>query len=265
LLRLLAAVCLIYLALTAVLYTFQRRLLYHPDRLAPSRAEAGLAVMEEHRLQTADGVAIAAWYSPPAKARGALLYLHGNAGNLGSLGAKLKPYLAAGLGVLAIDWRGYGTSQGQPSEDGLYEDGRAALEFLTARGIAPERIAIHGESLGSGVATKLAAGRKLAALILEAPFTSVADAAQLHYPYLPAKWLVKDRFDSLERIQEITAPILILHGEKDQTVPVEHGKRLLAKAGGKAKGVFYEQGGHADLFDLGAAQEALGFLEKQGI
>jgi fermentation-respiration switch protein FrsA (DUF1100 family) len=265
LLRFLGTACLAYLLFVAGLYALQRRLLYHPDRSAPSRMAAGLEAMGEIRIRTADGVEIAAWYRPAQGSRGALVYLHGNAGNLASLGAKLKPYLAAGFGVLAIDWRGFGASQGQPTEEGLYEDGRAALDFLNGQGVALGRIAIHGESLGSGVATKLGAERKLAALILEAPFTSVAEAAQLHYPYVPAKWLVKDRFDSLARIQDIQAPLLILHGEMDQTVPVEHGKRLLAKAGGKAEGVFYEKGGHADLFDLGAAREAIRFLEKRGM
>lgn len=259
-LRLVGAAAIGYLALVAIMYAAQRRLLYVPDRAPPSPIAAGLPEMAEERLVAADGVALGAWWRPPPEGRGVVVYLHGNAGNLASLTAKLRPYLDWGLGVLAIDWRGYGKSEGSPTEDGLYADGRAALDFLAAKGIGPDRVALHGESLGSGVATQLATERPVAALILEAPYTSVAEAAQRHYPYLPARWLVKDRFDSLSRIAGIRAPILIVHGEADDTIPVDHGKRLLAAAGGKAKGVFLPGANHVDLFERGVFRDIQAFL-----
>jgi fermentation-respiration switch protein FrsA (DUF1100 family) len=261
-LRLVGAAAIAYLALVAMMYAAQRRLLYVPDRSPPSPIAAGLPEMTEARLVAADGVTLSAWWRPPPADRGVLVYLHGNAGNLASLTGKLRPYLDWGLGVLAIDWRGYGKSEGSPTEEGLYADGRAALDFLAALGIGPERVALHGESLGSGVATLLALERPVAALILEAPYTSVAEAAQRHYPYLPARWLVKDRFDSLARIDRIKAPILIVHGEADDTIPVEHGRRLLAAAaGGRAKGIFLAGANHVDLFDRGVFRDIRAFLE----
>lgn len=264
LMSLLTGLALGYLVMLGGMYVFQRGLLYHPDRSSPlSPGLLGLKGMEEVWLKTSDGIRLNAWYAKPAEGRkGMVLYLHGNAGNLGGLAGKLAPYLEAGYGVLALDWRGYGNSEGSPTEDGLYADGRAALAYLAGLGVPSDRVVLHGESLGSGVATLLAVENKVAGVILEAPFLSVAEAAQHHYPYLPAKWLTKDRFDNLARIGSITAPILILHGELDNTVPVAHGRALLAAAGQQTKGRFLADAGHADLFDLGGREEVLGFIRQ---
>lgn len=246
----------VYLAVLAGMYVFQRRLLYHPDRQAPSVP----AAMQEVWFTTADGVRLNGWFKKPDGQTLTLLFLHGNAGNLDMIADKISAYGNAGFGVLAFDWRGYGKSDGEPSEEGLYADGRAALAFLSREGVETDRVALHGESLGSGVATKLASETSVAGVVLEAPFISVAEAAQVHYPYLPAKWLVKDRFDSLSRIANVQAPILILHGEADRTVPVEHGRMLLKAAGGRAQGLFYPGAGHMGCFDLGGREAAIGFL-----
>ncbi|MBF0267711.1 MAG: alpha/beta hydrolase [Alphaproteobacteria bacterium] len=258
LLTFLTAAALGYLTLLVGMYVFQRRLLYHPDRSSP----APLRGMAEIWLQAADGVRLNGWFAPAQGNAGVIVYLHGNAGNLGMLEDKLAAYLGAGLGVLAIDWRGYGKSAGSPSEEGLYADGRAALAFLAEKGVPLSRVVLHGESLGSGVATLLAVENQLAGLVLEAPFISVAETAQHHYPYLPARWLVKDRFDSLARIGKITVPLLILHCSDDRTVPVSHGQTLLAAAGPKAEGRFFAQGGHMGVFDQGGKEVALTFIKR---
>jgi fermentation-respiration switch protein FrsA (DUF1100 family) len=264
LLTLVGGLALGYLVLLGGMYAYQRGLLYHPDRSAPAAPiTLGLVGMEEVWLKTEDGLRLNAWYAPPAPGkRGVLLYLHGNAGNLASLPAKLSPYLGIGLGVLALDWRGYGKSEGSPTEEGLYADGRAALAFLAGLGVPVSQVVLHGESLGSGVATQLAVETGPAGVILEAPYLSVAEAAQFHYPYLPARWLVKDRFDNLVRIGAIRSPILILHGDLDQTVPVSHGRALLAAAGPEARGHFFPQAGHANLFDFGAQKEVQDFIRR---
>lgn len=257
-LSLLLASALGYLCVLAGMYHFQRRLLYHPDRAA---AQLPLG-FEEVWLTASDGVRLNAWYAPPRPDAPTVLYLHGNAGNLGTTAARLAALRDAGLGVLGIDWRGYGKSDGAPSEEGLYEDGRAALAFLKAKGIPFDRLVLYGESLGSGVATKLASETKVAGVILDAPYVSVADAAQHHYPYLPARWLVKDRFDNLSRIAILDTPILILHGEQDGTVPVSHGRALLAAAGKKAAARFFPMAGHMDCFDLGGREDAIRFIRQ---
>lgn len=248
----------LYVAVLAAMYLNQRNLLYHPDRASPPLP----AGMDEVWLTAEDGVRLNAWYAPPKDNRGVVLFLHGNAGNLALPAAKLQDYLQAGHGVLAIDWRGYGKSQGLPSEEGLFADGRAALAFLKEKGVGFERVVLHGESLGSGVAVLLASENRFAGIVLEAPFLSVAEAAQSHYPYLPARWLVKDRFDNLSRIAQVQAPILILHCESDRTVPVAHGRALLAAAGPKARGLFFPGGGHMESFDQGGRAATLDFIRE---
>lgn len=253
-----AAGAALYLAVLAVMYFNQRNLLYHPDRASPPL----LSGMDEIWLTASDGVRLNAWYAKPQEGGAVVLFLHGNAGNLALPADKLQDYLKAGHGVLALDWRGYGKSEGVPSEDGLFADGRAALAFLAEQGVGFERVVLHGESLGSGVAVKLASENRFAGVVLEAPFLSVAEAAQGHYPYLPARWLVKDRFDNLSRITQVKSPILILHCEGDRTVPVDHGRALLAAAGPKARGLFFPGGGHMDSFDLGGRAATLDFIRE---
>ncbi len=145
----------------------------------------------------------------------------------------------------------------------MYADGAAALDFIAAEGIAPDRIVLWGESLGSGVAVELAARRAVAAVILEAPFTSVAAAAQHHYRFIPAAMLVRDRFDSLSRIGRLNAPVLILHGERDRIVPVGHGRALLEAAAPPKEGWFAAEGGHQNLAQFGALDAAIAFIDRR--
>jgi pimeloyl-ACP methyl ester carboxylesterase len=243
-----------------VLYVFvtQRNLLYFPERGRPDLARAGVADMQIIELTAADGVKLSAWFKHAAPGKPNMLYLHGNAGNLERCGEKLRPYLDAGLGVLALDYRGYGMSQGQPNETGLYADARAALDFL-----AEKPVILYGESLGSGVAVEMAVERPVAALILEAPFTSIGDAGAVHYPWLPTRWLSIDKFDSAAKISRFNGPILVLHGERDPTVPAAQGKRLLELAGSRAEGVFFPQGDHVNLHELGSAKLVLDFIARR--
>jgi hypothetical protein len=158
-----------------------------------------------------------------------VVYFHGNGGSLAGAAAETAQYAAAGYGVLLVEYRGYGGNPGAPSEQGLYQDGRAAMAFLRAQGIAPARTIIVGHSLGTGTATQMAQEFGPAALILLAPFTSIPDAAAAAMPYVPARWLVSDRFDNLAKLPALTMPVLILHGTADSVVPFALGERL-AKA-----------------------------------
>jgi fermentation-respiration switch protein FrsA (DUF1100 family) len=252
-----------YALVIGLLYVGQRRMMYLPDGVRPDAAAAGVPELAAVTLTTADGLALLAWYRPPASDGPTLVYFHGNAGNLGDRAVKLRPYLDAGLGILLPAYRGYSGNAGSPSEAGLYADGRAALDFLAARGVAAASVVLYGESLGGGVAVQLATERAVGGVVLEAPFTSMAAAAQYHYPWTPARWLVRDRFDNLAKIARIHAPVLILHGEADGVVPVAMSRRLLAAANEPKAATFLPAAGHNDAHLHGLAAAVLSFISTQ--
>ncbi|MDE0056595.1 MAG: alpha/beta hydrolase [Defluviicoccus sp.] len=261
-LRYLTAAVVGYALLTGGLYLGQRRLLYSPDRAPPDLALAGLDGMEPAALATDDGLSLLAWYAPArGTGKATLVYFHGNAGHIGHRAGKVRPYLDAGHGVLLVSWRGYGGNDGSPTEDGLYRDGRAAFAFLDRLGVASETTVVYGESLGSGVAVQMARERRVAGVVLESPYTSIPSVAAHHYWYLPAAWLVRDRFDSLSKIGGIGAPLLVLHGERDRVVPVEFGRELFAAAREPKTWRGFAQAGH-DLYASGAADAVLAFLSE---
>ena len=254
-----------YVALVGSLYTFQRSILYLPSTATPSPAESGVPEMTPVTLETADGLRLMSWYRPAAEDRETIVYFHGNGGHIGYRGAKARPYLDAGYGMLLVSYRGYGGNPGSPSEDGLYEDGRATLGFLAARGVEPGHIVLYGESLGSGVAVQMAleqaqAARPLAAVVLEAPFTSTADVGASHYPWAPVRWLMKDRFDSQSKIAGIQAPVLIVHGGRDRVVPIRFGEALYAAAAAPKDALWIPDATHHDLDAFGASAKVLQFL-----
>src|SRR5581483_1281083 len=166
---------------------------------------------------------------------------------------------AAGFGLLALSYRGYGGSTGKPTEGGLLLDAAAAYDFAAAR-YPNGRIVLWGESLGTGVAVALAAVRRTAGLILDAPFTSAADIGASAYPFIPVRWFIKDAFRSDERIGQVRAPLLVLHGEQDRIVPVSFGERLFSLANEPKRMVRFPRAGHVDLDDHGAPEAVRSFL-----
>ncbi|MEE8202279.1 MAG: alpha/beta hydrolase [Alphaproteobacteria bacterium] len=251
-----------YAALVGALYLGQRRMMYFPDASVPSPAMWGVPEMQPVALDTADGLRLLAWYRAAAEGRPTLVYLHGNAGHIGYRGEKVRAYLDAGYGVLLLSWRGYGGNPGSPSEDGLYHDGRAALAFLAGEAVPPARVVLYGESLGGGVAVQMASEQRVGALVLEAPFTSLADVAARHYWYVPARRLVRDRFESIAKIARIGAPLFIFHGEEDRIIPVALARQLFAAAAEPKEARYFPAAGHNDLYDHGAAQAVLDFLGR---
>jgi hypothetical protein len=252
-----------YAAMVGALYLGQRRLLYRPDNRRP--ALDGLAALEfrEAALTTRDGLRLLAWYRPPCSGRPAIVYFHGNGGHIGYRRERLARFAAEGYGVLTPEYRGYGGNPGRPTEAGLCEDGRAALDFLGRGGIAADRLVLYGESLGAGVAVRLAAERRVAGLVLEAPPSCVAEVAQCHYPFVPARWLVRDRFDALSAIGRVAARVLVTHGERDRVVPVRFGRALLEAASPPKEGWFAPEAGHEDLARFGALEAAVAFIERR--
>lgn len=256
-----------YLAFVVALFLFQRNMMYHPGRSVPLPQATQVSDMAVVNVETDDGLALTSWYAMPKDGKPVILYFQGNAGTWADRDFKAAPLIKAGFGVWLTGYRGFGGNPGSPSEVGLYADARAALKYLEAKGIGPERIVLYGESLGSGVATEVAAtlaeaGTPARGMILEAPLSSMGAAAQGHYPFVPAKLLVKDRYDNESKIGAISTPLLILHGDRDRVIPQSHGKALY-NAAKQPKLAFWVSGGaHSNLYDFGAGQKVLGFLEK---
>lgn len=254
----------IYVAAIAALWAFQRELIYAPDD-APYRPPshyATLAGTEEVVVDTADGIELTAWYSPAPAGRPTVLILPGKSGSLHSHRYRLQRFKDAGMGVLLVAYRGYSGNPGVPDERGLYDDARAALDWLHARGIDNESIVLYGISLGSGVATRMAAERSVGAVVLEAPYTSIVEVAALHYPFIPVRWLLKDRFDSLSRVPQLTEPLLIMHGDNDTVVPQFLGRQLFDAAVSEKQGFWPAGVGHNDIFDRGGFDAARAFIER---
>lgn len=256
-----------YMIIVGTLWVLQRQLLFLPDRSTPQLATAGLPEMTDVRVRTADGLELLAWWHPPDADRPTVVYLHGNGGHIGYRGSRVRPFLDRGMGVLLVSYRGYGGNPGSPSEAGLLADGRAALEFLAAWGIAADRTVLYGESLGTTVAVRLAAewaeaGRPVAALILEAPLSSVADVAAHHYPWVPVRLLLKDRLEAAAHIDRVSAPLLVMHGDRDDVVPIRFGRRVFDAALEPKEAVWFENGGHEDLASQGSHPVVLDFLRR---
>lgn len=247
-------------------FVAQRHFIYFPDGIRPEPDRAILPHIEPVTLETADGLSLLAWHQAPRR-QGAptLVYFHGNARHMGVRAEKLAPYLEAGFGGLLTSWRGFSGNPGRPSEQGLYDDGRAALRFLERAGVPPARTILYGESLGTGVAVQLATEMRPAAVVLEAPYTSIPDVAAWRVPIAPVKPLIIDRFDSLAKIASVRAPLLVVHGEHDTTIPVRFGRTLFEAANDPKQGVFIEGAGHLDLYDHGMAGIVVDFLARHGV
>lgn len=256
-----------YLLLLVGLYVFQRGLMYHPGDHLPDAGETQIPEARTAISRPEPGLDLVSWYVPANPGRPTILYFQGNAGTIADRDYKARIFADAGIGIWLTGYRGFGGNQGKPTEAGLYADAQAALAALQSRGIQPADIVLYGESLGTGVAVETAAalarsGTPAKGIILEAPFTSMGDAAQSHYPYVPAKWLVRDSYDSLAKIAGIAAPLLILHGDADKVVPERQGQRLFEAAKEPKRGYWVPAGGHSDLYDFGAAAEIVGFINK---
>ena len=251
----------LYLLLLGLLFLCQRRILFLPDTAPPDLARVGLAGLRAMDVTTADGLSLLAWYLPPPREAGrVVLYLHGNAGHIGHRVYRLRPMRAGGWGVLLLEYRGYGGNPGRPSEAGLLADARAGLATLRAMGLAAERIVLWGESLGSGLAVRLAAECAVAAAILEAPYTSIAELARRRFPFAPVGLLLRDRFDSLRVIGAVRAPVLVLHGARDRIIPLAMGRALFAAAPEPKQLWIAEAAGHVDLVEAGAIEAAGEFV-----
>jgi len=248
-----------YGGLLALMYVFQRALMYFPDTVRTLPAQAGLPQAKEVVLTASDGVRLIAWTVAPRDDKPVILYFPGNGGGLRLRVPRFAWVVAGGFGLVALSYRGYGGSGGRPSEEGLLRDARAAYDFALARYPA-RRIVLWGESLGTAVAIALAAEREVGGLILDAPFTSAADIGAAAFPFAPVRWLIKDSYHSDRRIARVHAPLLVLHGERDSVVPIRFGERLFDLANEPKRMVRFADADHVDLDDHGAAEVVKAFL-----
>jgi uncharacterized protein len=228
-LQVLAVLVLLAVVALTLAYLFQRKLIYLPSTDPVPRADTVLPGAADVRLHTEDGLTLGAWYVP---ATGAdlgvtVLVAHGNAGDR-AMRAPLAAALAArGMSVLLFDYRGYGGNPGDPTEEGLALDARAARDYLVGeRGLRQERLVYFGESLGAAVVTELATEYPPGGLLLRSPFTALADAAGEHYPFLPVKLLLKDRYPVAEQIRRVRVPTVVVYGSADSVVPSEQSRTV---------------------------------------
>jgi uncharacterized protein len=249
-----------YLCGLAALYFLQRRLIFPvPQTARISPEAAGFAQAEEHVLTTADGEKVIVWHVPARLGHPVVLYFPGNGDYLAGLFGRFRDMISDGTGIVALSYRGYAGSSGQPSEAGLLQDAEAAYAFTAAR-YSADRIVVWGFSLGTGVAVALAARHPVGKLILEAPYTSIADVAAAAFRFVPVRWLIRDPFASDQRMARVTAPLLIMHGARDPTIPLRLGERLFALAREPKQFVRFAEGGHNDLDNYGAMETARQFI-----
>jgi fermentation-respiration switch protein FrsA (DUF1100 family) len=239
----------VVIALLVFLWAVQRRLMYFPmgDVLEP--ADVGATRVENVSFSTSDGLTLHGWFfpAPPSAARFTIVVFNGNAGNRSYRAPLATALQERGHAVLLFDYRGYGGNPGAPTENGLREDARAARAFIIGRAdVEPERVVYFGESLGTGVAVTLAAEHPPVALVLRSPFASMVDVARMHYPILPVRWLLSDRYDSGERIARIRSPLLVIAGDRDGVIPFDHSRRLYDAATSPKKLVIIPGADHND-------------------
>ncbi len=251
LLRWLLGGTLAYLLVVTLAWAFQERLLYLPHMGREQVGTPGDRGMswEEVALETEDGLILDAWWLPRERPRASLLFLHGNAGNISHRLDSLAQFHRLGFSVLILDYRGYGRSEGRPSEAGLARDARAGWRWLREEaGSAPEEIVLFGRSLGAAVAAELAEAREAegerpAAVILESPFRSVPELAQRVYPFLPARWLARFSHDTESHVRGVTAPLLVIHSRDDEIIPFAEGEAVYSAAR-EPKRLLEIRGGH---------------------
>jgi fermentation-respiration switch protein FrsA (DUF1100 family) len=242
------------------LFSAQRSFLFPiPAVTRTSPQQAGFPEAEEHVLDTADGEKVIAWHVPAKPGHPVILYFHGNGDFLAGFFGRFHDLIADGTGIVAVSYRGYAGSSGYPSEHGLLNDAAAAYAFTVARYDAA-RIVAWGFSLGTGVAVALAAEKPMGRLILEAPYTSTADIAASLFWYMPVRLVMRDQFHSDERIARVRVPLLIMHGERDQAIPIRFGERLFALANEPKQFVRFPEGGHENLQNFGAIETARHFI-----
>lgn len=252
-----------YIIGLCLLTLLQRRYVFVPARDRPDLSACPIASAREMAVHTSDGLELLAWYvSPDDDTKPVILYLHGNGHHIGYRAPRLAYLNRLGWGALLLEYRGFGGNPGAPTETGLIQGARAAYETLRRLGIPSQRIILWGESLGTGVAVRLATDVEVGAVMLESPYTSILAIGQKQFPFVPVAWLLKDRFDLIGRIPSVHAPVLIMVGGQDRVVPPAMSQAVFAAANGPKVMWLAPEAGHNDLAAAGAFDAVEAFVQK---
>lgn len=254
----------LYMGVALALYFLQRKLVFSPNPTYVSPDDIELKGIDEVVLKTKkEGFKLFSWYAKAAPNKPTLLFFHGNGGNVANREEKFRQLMAEGYGVFMLGYRGFGGSEGKPSEEAFVKDAFLAYDYLRETiGLNETQIVIYGESIGTSVATQLAARVEAKALVLEAPMSSVTAVAQSRYPYLRVRPFLRDRFESDRHIASISMPLLIVHGKEDQVIPLEFGKALFESAIEPKQMEVIEGAGHNDLYEHPLIEKVVRFLSS---
>ena len=250
----------IYLILLTYIYLFQRNLLYHPSVNGYQGDKINFDY-EEVFIENNEGIKLKAWlHKKDLINKKTILFFHGNAGNLSNRNYKLNELSKFDINFLIVAYRGFSSNKGKPSEKGLYKDAKSALDWLKVKGVKEKNLILYGESLGTAVAVETAQNKNLAGIILESPFTSMIELAQKYYPFLPVKILLKDKYETIKKLPNISSPILILHGKLDTIVPVAMGEKLFELANNPKFKYFIDNDDHMMRYDQNLLDQIKKFI-----
>jgi fermentation-respiration switch protein FrsA (DUF1100 family) len=262
LLKLILIIFFLYFFVLVFLYFYQRNLLYLPNENNYSGDKISVDI-QKVKIPTSDNIELLGWYHEKnLKDHKTLVYFHGNAGSLENRIHKLNHFKNMNINFLIIAWRGFSGNNGKPTEEGLYIDGKSAIDWLIKKGVDEKNLILYGESLGTGVATHLAQNKNYAGVILETPFTSMIDTAKKFYPYIPVSLLLKDKFENYKKIKNINSPILVMHGEVDQIVPFFMGKKIYELANEPKYSYFTKYDDHMMEYDENLVLALKSFLKS---
>lgn len=256
---------LLFVAAYAVICVGARRIhrhfVYVPDPTYTAPKDTELEGVEEVKLKTPDGITLIGWFVPARDGMPTLLYFTGNGGSVAGRAHKIDEIKQAGYGLFMLNYRGFGGSEGKPTEADNVADAQLAYDFLRTRGLLPDEIVIYGESLGTSVATQLSLKRPAKALVLEAPFTSAVSVGRLTWWFLPLRLVMVDKYKTIDVIDQVTMPLLIVHGAKDSVIPLRMAEQLFAKAPEPKQIKVFSEADHNDLYEHGAFETVDGFLQ----
>ena len=254
------SVILVYLIVVAYMYLNQRKLLYLPSENNYLDDQIQFKYQEVF-IETENNLRLKSWIiEKDLINKKTLVFFHGNAGNLSNRTYKLNQLNKLDINIIILAWRSFSGNKGEPTENNLYNDARKTIDWLNTRGVKNKNIILYGESLGTGVAVELGQMNEFGGIILESPFTSMTNAAKNIYPWLPVKYLLKDKYDSEKKIKNLKIPILIMHGKKDNIVPFKMGKKLYDLANNPKFFYFTENDDHMMTFDESLVNTIKNFL-----
>ena len=250
----------VYFIILAYVYLFQRNLLYHPS-INSYQSDKINFDYEEIFIQNNEGIKLKAWlHEKDLINKKTILFFHGNAGDLSNRNYKLNELAKFDVNFLILAYRGFSGNEGQPTEQGLYDDAKSALEWIKIKGVKEKNLILYGESLGTAITIEVAQNKNLAGIILESPLTSMVELAQKYYPFLPAKFLLKDRYETVKKLKNISSPLLVLHGRLDTIVPFAMGEELFKQVNEPKFKYFIDNDDHMMRYDENLLDEIKKFI-----